>query len=94
MNTRRSEPALRSLPHPSATSSVTRRASAIFDRDYAMALVALRPGISDREIAVSVYGPGTPGSTVAPVCRELASEGVIRRRLRSNGLLGNYLRDD
>jgi len=94
MITRRSESALRSLPHPSAAQSSKPRGTRVFDRDYAMALVALRPGISDREIATSVYGPGTPSSVVTPLCRELAAEGMIKRRLRPDGLLGNFLRED
>ncbi|MBM3548652.1 MAG: hypothetical protein FJX54_17030 [Alphaproteobacteria bacterium] len=94
MITRRSEPALRSLPYPSASPSTRHRKNAIFDRDYAMALVALRPGISDREIAASVFGPGTPSSTVTPTCRALANERVIKRKLRADGLLGNFLRED
>jgi hypothetical protein len=71
-----------------------KRPSAIFDRDYAIALIALRPGISDREIAASVYGPDSPSQLVTPICRTLASEGATRRRLRPDGLLGNFLRDD
>ena len=70
------------------------RTAAVFDRDYAMALIALRPGISDREMAASVYGPWTPSELVAPTCRALAAEGQIRRRHRQDGIIGNYLRDD
>lgn len=94
MNTRRSESASRPPVHPATGQPLKPRHGAVFDRDYAMALVALRPGISDREIAQSVYGPGTPSQVVTPICRELATEGVIRRRLRADGLLGNYLRED
>lgn len=70
------------------------RDDAIFDRDYAMALVARRPGISDREIAEAVYGPGSRSELVAPTCRALASAKVITRRLRRDGTFGNYLPED
>lgn len=68
--------------------------NAVFDRDYAMALVALCPGISDREIAERVFGPGTESDFVVPICRALASERMIGRRLRPDGLFGNYLSQD
>ncbi len=66
----------------------------IFDRDYAMMLVALRPGISDREIAETVYGPGSRSEIVAEACRALAFEKAIKRRLRRDGVFGNYLAED
>lgn len=68
--------------------------AAIFDRDYAMALVALRPGISDREMAEAVYGPGATSRMVTPVCRGLTEEKAIARRVRADGLFGNFLRED
>ncbi|MBL8688341.1 MAG: hypothetical protein JNL04_04550 [Rhodospirillaceae bacterium] len=67
---------------------------AIFDRDYALALVALCPGISDREMAERVFGPGTESDFVVPICRGLASGKMIERRLRPDGLFGNYLSQD
>jgi len=45
----------------------------LFDRDYAVALIALKPGISDREMAASVWGPWSPSERVAPTCRFLAA---------------------
>ncbi len=82
---RLTRPKVRTKPWPDAP---------IFDRDYAMMLVALRPGISDREIAEAVYGPGSRSDIVAETCRALASEKAIGRRLRRDGVFGNYLAED
>lgn len=68
--------------------------NAIFDRDYAKALVARRPGISDREIAEAVFGPGSRSEIVVATCRALASEKAIERRVRRDGLFGNYLAEN
>jgi len=64
---------------------------AVFDRDCAKGLVARRPGISDREIAEAVFGPGSRSEIVAAACRVLALEKSIERRVRRDGLFGNYL---
>lgn len=65
-----------------------------FTRETALKLIGDRPGISDREIAEAVYGPGSLGTMVNPLCRELADEGLTRRRLRPDHLLGNWLVGD
>jgi hypothetical protein len=61
-----------------------------FVRDTALALIAANPGISDREIALQVYGPGSVGTLVNGLCRELVEEGLTKRRLRPDYLLGNW----
>ncbi len=61
-----------------------------FTRDTALKLIKDKPGISDREIAEAVYGPGSPGAMVNEVCRDLVEEGLTRRRLRPDHLLGNW----
>ncbi len=55
-------------------------------------LLAHEPGLSDREITNRLTGVGTPQQPVNQACRSLAEKGVIRRRKRSDGLIGNYLR--
>jgi hypothetical protein len=94
MDTGRFTPGFRPATSPESRKPKKTQGRAIFDRDYALALIALRPGICDREMAASVYGPDSPSQMVTPVCRTLADEGAIRRRLRPDGLLGNFLRDD
>jgi len=65
-----------------------------FTRETALKLIAERPGISDRELAETIYGPGSLGTLVNKVCRDLVEEGVTRRRLRPDNLLGNWLLKD
>jgi hypothetical protein len=59
--------------------------------DAILALIKQHPGISDREIAGALFGVGTGGNTVTPLCRELASKGLTKRRLRPDALLGNWV---
>ncbi len=65
--------------------------SANFTREVALKLIGGKPGISDREIAEAVYGPGSLGTMVNQLCRDLVEEGLTRRRLRPDHLLGNWL---
>jgi hypothetical protein len=60
-------------------------------REMLVKLIADHPGISDREIAEHLYGPDSPGTTVNPLCRELADAGRTMRRFRPDYLLGNWL---
>jgi hypothetical protein len=59
-------------------------------REAALELIAQHPGISDRELAERVYGPGSPGTMVNLVCRKLAEDGLTKRRFRPDYLLGNW----
>jgi hypothetical protein len=88
------KPEPRSAFHAGPPLPLKPRTAAVFDCDYAVALVALRPGITDREMAASVYGAETLSHLVTPVCRALAAEGAISRRMRRDGVVGNYMRDD
>ncbi|MBM3549436.1 MAG: hypothetical protein FJX54_21060 [Alphaproteobacteria bacterium] len=56
-----------------------------------LALIAQQPGISDREIAGRLLGAAAASSAVNPLCRELANAGLVKRRLRKDALLGNWL---
>lgn len=60
-------------------------------RDTVLELVVANPGISDREIAETLYGPGASGAAVNATCRQLADESVTKRRLREDGLMGNWV---
>lgn len=60
----------------------------------ALQIIAEKPGASDREIAEAIYGPGSLGTLVNKECRELADQGLTRRRLRPDYLLGNWLVKD
>ena len=63
-------------------------------RNAVIDLIYKYPGISDREIAATLIGPEAPGSLVNSICRELVAEGSTRRRMRSDGLLGNHLSEN
>jgi hypothetical protein len=54
-------------------------------------LLIERPGLSDREIADSLFGPGTAQQPVNSACHRLASEGLLSRSRRNDGRIGNYL---
>lgn len=65
-----------------------------FSREAVLEVIGRRPGVADFEIAVEFFGEGTPGLAVKDVTRALAQEGVTRRTLRQDGLLGNWLAAD
>lgn len=56
-----------------------------------LALIAQQPGISDREIAGRLLGGSATSGAVNPLCRELANAGLVKRKLRADALLGNWL---
>ena len=58
-------------------------------RNRIVDLLNQNPGLSDREIANRLLGIGTPQQSVNAACRKL--DGVIIRRSRKDGLIGNYL---
>lgn len=65
-----------------------------FSREAVIDLIGRRPGLADFEIALEFFGEGTPGLAVKDVTRALAQEGLTRRTLRKDGLLGNWLAGD
>jgi len=65
-----------------------------FSRKAVLEVIGRRPGVADFEIAREFFGEGTPGLAVKDVTRALAQEGVTRRTLRKDGLLGNWLAGD
>lgn len=52
------------------------------------------PGMSDREITDRLCGANQAQQPINGLCRRLTKKGLIVRRERSDGLLGNYLVDD
>jgi hypothetical protein len=65
-----------------------------FNRETAVKWIAEAPGITDRELAERVFGPGAPDTQVASVCHDLEMMGLVRRRVRTDGALGNWLAKD
>ena len=63
-------------------------------RETVLDLIAQHPGISDHELAERVFGPGSASTMVNTLMRALAAEGVTRRRLRPDTLLGSWLAGD
>jgi hypothetical protein len=55
-----------------------------------VALLKERPGLTDREITDILFKPGAPQQPVNQICRQLQAKGIIARRKRSDGRIGNY----
>jgi hypothetical protein len=49
------------------------------------------PGLSDRELAEVIVGPGKPSQYINQNCRALAEQGKIMRKIRQDGVIGNWL---
>lgn len=56
-------------------------------------LLERSPGLTDREITNVLKGASAPQQPANIACRELATKGVIDRRKRHDGLIGNSLLD-
>jgi hypothetical protein len=56
-------------------------------------LLKQNAGLSDREIADSLFGSEKPQQPVNQLCRKLEQRGLIKRFKRPDGRLGNYLAD-
>lgn len=53
-----------------------------------------RSGVTDKWLAETLFGPGAAQQRVNSECRLLAQLGVIARRQRNDGLIGNYILDE
>lgn len=62
--------------------------------DKIMDVVTKQPGITDRWLAEAIFGVGTPQQRVNGECRHLATKGVLTRARRSDGLIGNYSKEE
>lgn len=49
------------------------------------------PGMTDREIADVIIGQSASQQPINSICRTLTSKGILVRRHRKDGLIGNYL---
>ena len=65
----------------------------MIDSSQVIGLLRDRPGLSDREATHILLGPGEAQQSVNGMCRRLAKKGVIARRRRPDGILGNYIAD-
>src|SRR5499427_680361 len=59
-------------------------------KESVLALVRSAPGLTDREIANRLLGSRARQARVHQPARSLAAEGLIARRRRYDGKLGNY----
>ena len=55
-----------------------------------MELLGLSPGLSDREITDVLFGHTANQQPVNQTCRKLVSQGLLARRQRSDGRIGNF----
>lgn len=62
-------------------------------KEQVVDLLKRSPGLTDREITNVLKGASAPQQPVNIACRELATKGVIDRRKRHDGLIGNSLLD-
>lgn len=59
-------------------------------RDRVLELVNRNPGLTDREITNILRGASEPQQYTNFLCRQLVGDGLVGRRKRSDGLLGNF----
>jgi len=62
-------------------------------QDEVLSFVRTHPGRTDREITDRLRGQRAPQQAVNQAARALADRGVLIRRKRPDGLIGNYLGD-
>ncbi|MCT2195991.1 MarR family transcriptional regulator [Paenibacillus sp. p3-SID1389] len=60
-------------------------------KDKIITLLNEKDGLTDREIANAILGVNEPQQAVNQTCRTLATKGIIKRKNRRDGLIGNYL---
>jgi len=58
--------------------------------DDVLELVRKTPGLTDREITNALKGTDAPQQGVNGVARRLATKGLLERKTRRDGLIGNY----
>ncbi|AKU26909.1 MarR family transcriptional regulator [Geobacillus thermoleovorans] len=62
--------------------------------DRIITLLTEKDGLTDREITDILLGKNNPQQSVNQACRNLANRGLLRRVVRKDGLIGNFLTDD
>ena len=50
------------------------------------------PGLSDKELADIILGYGQPPKYINENCRRLVAKGIISRKKRDDGIIGNWLK--
>jgi hypothetical protein len=58
--------------------------------DRILALIQASPGLTDRQIADALVGKGAPQQQVNQTCNRLTARGLLVRRHRAGGKIGNY----
>ncbi|MBM3598572.1 MAG: hypothetical protein FJX35_10190 [Alphaproteobacteria bacterium] len=59
--------------------------------DAVLELLRKNPGSTDRELAEILHGPSGDWRDISDQCRQLAETGLVVRRLRADGIMGNHL---
>jgi hypothetical protein len=57
-------------------------------------LLELNPGLSDKEIAHAIKARRESPQYINQKCRSLASQGILLRKKRADGLIGNWLTEE
>ncbi|HLJ14308.1 MAG TPA: hypothetical protein VKV15_07425 [Bryobacteraceae bacterium] len=53
----------------------------------------MHPGLRNQELAKAINGPNAVQQPVNAVCHRLEEQGILERRKRTDGLIGNHLLD-
>ena len=61
--------------------------------DKLIALLRQSNGLTDRELATRAFGHGARPQRANGECRYLEHRGILERKLRPDGLVGNYLKE-
>jgi len=59
-------------------------------KEKILEVLARHPGRTDRELTELIKGRGEPQQPVNIACRDMAERGIVERRKRDDGLIGNY----
>jgi hypothetical protein len=62
-----------------------------FIREKVLDLIERNPGISDGALAGMIFGLGAAGTLINNLCRQLAAEGLVDRRVGSDSLLRSWI---
>lgn len=60
-------------------------------RSRLLSILEITPGLTDRELTDKIHGRGKPQQPINQLARSLEVQGLVLRRCRSDGLIGNYL---
>jgi hypothetical protein len=57
-------------------------------------LVKHNPGLSDKELSEAIQGRGASSKYINQNCQSLKTQGVLYRKKREDGLIGNWLKEN